>query len=160
MTEPFELLDELIERNRDVKGPLMPVLQGAQEIFGAVPVEVQRHISKKMGIPLAEIYGVITFYSQFRMEPRGEHTLSVCLGTACYVKGAQRLIDLISAELGIAVGETSADRRFTLEATRCIGACGLAPIVVIDDEVYGKVKEEELREILVRYKGGGLNENP
>ena len=152
MNDAYVRLDKLIEQYRDIKGPLMPVLQGAQDIFGAVPEEVQRYISHKMDIPLADIYGVITFYSQFRMEPKGVHSVSVCLGTACYVKGAQQLIDTISKELGIKVGETSENRQFTLEATRCIGACGLAPIIVIDDDVYGKVKHEELLGILDRYR--------
>lgn len=154
MNESYALLDALIEKHRSVPGPLMPVLQGAQEIFGAVPEEVQQYISKKMGIPLAEIYGVITFYSQFRMEPRGTHTISVCLGTACYVKGSQKLMERIGNRLGIGIGETTPDRRFTLEATRCIGACGLAPIVVIDDEVLGKVSEEDLDRALTRYMEG------
>jgi NADH:ubiquinone oxidoreductase subunit E len=152
MNEAYVRLDELIEKYKEIKGPLMPILQGAQDIFGAVPEEVQRYIAKKTDIPLADIYGVITFYSQFRMEQRGTHTVSVCMGTACYVKGAQRLLDTISKELKIGVGETSEDREFTLEATRCIGACGLAPIIVIDDEVFGKVDHEDLIGILDRYR--------
>lgn len=149
--ENFDELDQLIIDHKNVKGPLMPVLQGAQEIFGAIPKEVQMYISEKMNIPLADIYGVVTFYSQFRLEPKGDTTISVCLGTACYVNGSQNLIDMISNELKINIGETSADGKFTLEATRCIGACGLAPIVVINDVVYGKVKENEMKDIIQKY---------
>jgi NADH:ubiquinone oxidoreductase subunit E len=152
MDERYKRLDELIEAHRGVKGPLMPVLQGAQEIFGAIPELVQSYISEKMNVPLAEIYGVITFYSQFRLEPRGEHSISVCMGTACYVKGAQKILDKVSSILSVAVGETSEDNKFTLEATRCIGACGLAPIIVIDDDVYGKVVVEDLESILIKYQ--------
>jgi len=150
--ENFSALDELLERYKGVPGPLMPLLQGAQDIFGAIPEEVQSYIAEKANIPLAEIYGVVTFYSQFRMVPRGDHVISVCLGTACYVKGSQNIMDKISQAMGIGIGETSSDGKFTLVGTRCIGACGLAPIVTVNDDVYGKVKESEILKILEKYK--------
>lgn len=148
----FSKLDEIIEKYKDTKGALMPVLQEAQGVFGCLPIEVQKVVSKKMNIPLAEIYGVVTFYSQFILEPKGEYTISVCLGTACYVKGAQNLIDKISEEIGIEVGTTSEDGKFTLEATRCIGACGLAPVLTINEDVYGKVVEADIPGILDKYR--------
>ena len=151
MKEKYEQLDRLIHEHLNVKGPLMPVLQGAQDIFGAIPEEIQLIISKKMNIPLAEIYGVITFYSQFRQEQRGENIISVCMGTACYVKGSQNILDIVAKDLDISVGQTTKDNMFTLEATRCIGACGLAPIISINDRVYAKVKESELTSILEEF---------
>ncbi|OPL07397.1 MAG: hypothetical protein AVO33_05690 [delta proteobacterium ML8_F1] len=150
--ENFKALDELLNRYEKVPGPLMPLLQGAQDIFTCIPEEVQSYIAQKARIPLAEIYGVVTFYSQFRMTPRGENVISVCLGTACYVKGSQHIMDRISKDLGIGIGETSKDGRFTLVGTRCIGACGLAPIVTVNEDVYGKVKEAEILKILKKYK--------
>ena len=122
-------LDNVIAELKGEKGALMRVLQSAQEIYGYLPIEVQRQISIKMDVPLAEVYGVSTFYSQFALNPKGQIAISVCLGTACYVKGAQDLLDKISSIIGISAGETSADGKYSLEATRCVGACGLAPVV-------------------------------
>jgi len=149
--ENFEKLDKVIEEHKEVKGPLMPVLHEAQKIFGCLSLEVQQRISEKMLIPLSEIYGVVTFYSQFTLEPKGKYTIGVCLGTACYVRGSQPIIDKISEITGVGVGKTSEDGKFTVEATRCIGACGLAPVLTINDEVYGRLTVEDIAGILEKY---------
>jgi len=149
--EGFQKLDEVIEANRGKKGPLMPVLHEAQKIFGAIPFEVQKVISEKMNVPLAEIYGVVTFYSQFSLEPKGEYVVGVCLGTACYVKGAQEIINKIERIIDVKCGDTSADGKFTLEATRCIGACGLAPVLTVNEEVYGRLEVSDIQEIMNEY---------
>lgn len=150
--ENFAKLDKVIEKYEGVDGALMLVLQDAQGIFGCLPMEVQKVIAEKLDMPLAEVYGVVTFYSQFRLTPTGQYTISVCMGTACYVRGAQKLIDLIIEDLGIKVGETSADGMFTLEATRCIGACGLAPVMTVNEDVYGRLEESDIKDILAKYK--------
>lgn len=149
--EGFKKLDEVIEANKDRKGPLMPVLHGAQKIFGAIPFEVQKVISEKMNVPLAEIYGVVTFYSQFSLEPKGEYVIGICLGTACYVKGAQEIINKIESIIDVKCGNTSTDGKFTLEATRCIGACGLAPVLTVNEEVYGRLEVSDIQEIMNEY---------
>lgn len=149
--ENFVELDKIIEKYKNTKGALMPVLNDAQKVFGYLPIEVQKKISEGLDIPLAEIYGVITFYSQFSLTPKGEYTIGVCMGTACYVKDAQRIIDRIKAEINIEIGQTSPDGKFTLEATRCIGACGLAPVLTINEDVYGRLVEVDIPEILEKY---------
>lgn len=149
----FKQLKEYINSIKGGQGVLMQTLHEAQSIFGYLPIEVQKFISEEMGIPMAEIYGVATFYTQFSIEPKGKHTIGVCLGTACYVKGSQLVLDKISKELGISVGNTTDDNQFTLEATRCLGCCGLAPVMMIDDEVYGKVDPKKIPEIIAKYKG-------
>jgi NADH dehydrogenase (ubiquinone) 24 kDa subunit len=145
-----ELL-KAIEQFRDIDGPLMPVLQKAQEIYGYLPVEVQKIISKELDISLEHIYGVITFYSQFTLSPKGEYKISVCLGTACYVKGSAALIDKLKEILKIDVGECTPDGRFSLEATRCIGACGLAPVLTVNDDVYGRLTVDDIPGIVKKY---------
>ena len=150
--ENFQKLDEVILENKERPGALMPILHEAQHIFGALPIEVQKVISEELKIPLAEIYGVVTFYSQFSLVPKGENVVSVCLGTACYVKGAQNILDRISRELNVEVGKTSEDGKFTLEATRCIGACGLAPVITINEDVYGRLVESKVPGILDKYR--------
>lgn len=151
--ENFDKLGEVILEHKERPGALMPILHEAQELFGALPLEVQKVISEELNIPLAEIYGVVTFYSQFSLVPKGEYVIGVCLGTACYVKGAQRLIDRISNELSVEIGTTSPDGKFTLEATRCIGACGLAPVLTINEDVYGRLVEADIPGILDKYRG-------
>lgn len=151
--ENFAKLDEAIEQHKGTQGSLMPVLHAGQQIFGALPLEVQKHISNEMGVPMAEIYGVVTFYSQFSLEPNGEYHIGVCLGTACYVKGAQALIDRISRDLNVGVGSTREDGKFSLEATRCIGACGLAPVLTVNEDVYGRLVEADIPGILEKYNG-------
>ena len=149
--ENFEKLYEAIEKYKGTKGPLMPTLHDGQKIFGALPLEVQKEISKGLNIPLAEIYGVVTFYSQFTLEPKGDFVIGVCLGTACYVKGSQNIVDRVSNEISVAIGATSSDGKFTLEATRCIGACGLAPVLTVNEDVYGRLVESDVVDILKKY---------
>ncbi len=147
----FDQLMAVIKENKKKPGPLMPTLHKAQKIFGCVPLEVQKIISHELNEQLAKIYGVVTFYAQFSLEPKGEYVVGVCLGTACYVKGAQKILDRVSKEIGIGVGETSEDGKFTLEATRCIGACGLAPVFTVNEDVYGNVSEEETSAAIKKY---------
>ncbi|NBG87343.1 NADH-quinone oxidoreductase subunit NuoE family protein [Isachenkonia alkalipeptolytica] len=151
--ENFQKLDQLIEKVEGTKGPLMPVLTQAQKIFGCVPYEVQKHVSEALKVPMSDIYGVVTFYSQFSLVPKGEYVVSVCMGTACYVKNAQPILDKISEIIDTKTGETSEDGRFTLEATRCIGACGLAPIITINEDVYGKLEVQDIPGIMEKYQG-------
>lgn len=149
--ERFDKLDQYIEENKDRPGALMPVLQEGQKIFGALPLEVQQMISEKLSVPLAEIYGVVTFYSQFTLVPMGEYVVSACMGTACYVRGAQAIMDKLSTELNLKVGATSPDGKYSLLATRCIGACGLAPVITINEDVYGRITEKDVPTILAKY---------
>ncbi len=145
----------VIDRNRDIKGPLMPTLHEAQKIFGCVPVDVQKIISKELGESVAKINGVVTFYSQFSLEPKGETIISICLGTACYVRGAQSIIDKYAQKLGVEVGGTTKDGKFTIEATRCIGACGLAPVLTIGGDVHGNLTVSSAEDALDAYIKGG-----
>ena len=152
--EKFEELQKEIDQWKGKEGPLMPVLHKAQEIFGCLSLEVQKYISKKLDIPVSDIYGVATFYSQFTLKPKGKYKIGVCMGTACYVKGSQTILDELVKELDMKVGDTTDDGLFTLEATRCLGACGLAPIIMINDDVYGRLKPEDIKEIVAKYKEG------
>ncbi len=145
-------LDKAIEEVQGEKGAVMRILQSAQEIYGYLPIEVQKHISLKTGVSLAEIYGIATFYSQFTLNPKGEVAIAVCLGTACYVKGSGDIVNKISDIIGIAPGETTPDGKYSLDATRCIGACGLAPVLTINDEVYGRLTTAEIEGILKKYQ--------
>ncbi len=144
-------LKEIIARYKDRKGALMPILQQAQELYGYLPIEVQTMIAEGLGIPLAEVYGVVTFYAQFTLNPRGTYNIGLCMGTACYVKGAGAVMDKLRERLGIEPGGITPDGRFSLEATRCIGACGLAPVMTINDEVYGRLTPDEVDAILDKY---------
>jgi len=135
-----------------VDGSLMQVLHKAQDTFGYLPIEVQKFISSELDVPLAEVYGVATFYTQFAIEPKGKHKIGVCLGTACYVRGAQLIMDKLTKELNVKVGGTTQDNLFTFEATRCLGCCGLAPVMMIDQDVYGKLEPKKIPEILAKYK--------
>lgn len=150
--EKFAQLKELIERHKGQPGALMPVLQGAQGIFGCVPEDVQKVIAEGLGVTLSEVYGVATFYAQFSLHPKGQYLISVCLGTACYVKGSQKVLDKLSEVLEIPVGGTTPDGRFTLEATRCLGACGLAPVMTINGDVYGRLTPDQIPAIIDKYK--------
>ena len=147
-----EQLIAVIEKYRGTKGALMPVLQEAQEIYGYLPIEVQKIIALKMGVSLEEVYGVSTFYSQFVLNPKGDISIAVCLGTACYVKGSGDILDKITQILGLPAGSTTPDGKYSLEATRCIGACGLAPVLTINNEVYGKLVPADMEGILAKYK--------
>lgn len=144
-------LGELIAAHKGEKGALMPVMQGAQDIYGYLPLEVQTMIAEGMGVPVEEVYGISTFYAQFALTPKGQYKISVCLGTACYVKGAQKLLDRISEVLGIGPDECTEDGRFSLEACRCIGACGLAPVLTVNEDVYGRLTEKDVDDILKKY---------
>ncbi len=149
--EQFKQLDELIANHKGQAGALMPVLQGAQGIFGYLPIEVQKHIALSMDVPLSEVYGVASFYSQFILNPKGDYAVAVCLGTACYVKGAGLLMDKLESILGIKNGAITADRKFSLDATRCIGACGLAPVLTVNEEVYGRLTPDMIQGIIDKY---------
>ncbi len=144
-------LDEVIKACNGDKSQLMHVMQEAQGIYGYLPREVQVMIAEGMDIPLEKVYGVATFYAQFSLSPKGEYDISVCLGTACYVKGSQQLLDKISEILGIEAGECTPDGKFSLEECRCIGACGLAPVFTINGEVYGKITADDVPGILAKY---------
>ena len=144
-------LKAFIEENKHDKSRLMAVMQEAQEIYGYLPMEVQEMIADGMEVPLEKVFGVATFYAQFSLSPKGEYNISVCLGTACYVKGAQKLVDILSDQLEIGVDECTPDGKFSLEACRCIGACGLGPVLTVNDEVYGKLTESDIPDIIAKY---------
>ena len=145
-----ELL-KIIEKHKDDPGAVMPVLQEAQEVYGYLPREVQIIIAEGLGVPVEEVYGVSTFYSQFSLTPKGKYNISVCLGTACYVKGSGKLVDEITKQLGIGPEECTQDGKFSLTACRCIGACGLAPVLTVNDEVYGRLVPEYIPGIIAKY---------
>ena len=145
-------LDEIVAKYKDTRGALIPVLHEAQEVYGYLPLEVQRVVAEKLNIPLAEVYGVVSFYTQFSIYPKGQYQINVCMGTACYVKGANEVLDKFRTRLSIDVGECTEDGKFSLEACRCIGACGLAPVVTINDEVYGKLTADDVDGILDDYE--------
>lgn len=142
---------EIIEKYKNDKSNLMQVLHEVQDLYGYLPLEAQKEISLGMGIPMAEIYGVVTFYSRFSLEPKGKYNIAVCLGTACYVKGSESIINKFKEKLGIDVGQCTKDGKFSLEATRCIGACGLAPVFTVNEEVYGKATLEMVDKVLEEY---------
>ena len=154
----FAELEKLIAEHKDQPGALMPVLQGAQAIFGCVSEDVQKVIAEGLGVTLAEVYGVATFYAQFSLHPKGKYLISVCLGTACYVKGSQHILDKLSEILNIPVGGTTPDGMFTLEATRCLGACGLAPVMMINGKVYGRLTPDAVPAIIDEYKNASGDE--
>lgn len=146
-----QLLVEMAEHKKK-QGPLMPTLHSAQRIFGCIPIQVQKIISKELDISVARINGVVTFYGHFSVVPKGKNVISVCLGTACYVKGSGGILDTIAHELKISVGETTDDGMFTLEETRCIGACGLAPVFMVNGEVYGNASVQMVKDIITKLK--------
>lgn len=147
-------LEKFIDELPEKKGALISVLHRGQAIFGYLPREVQKFVGNKLGIPVSQVYGVVSFYSFFTMVPKGKYPISVCLGTACYVRGADKVLDAFKRELRINVGETTADGKFSLDALRCVGACGLAPVVLVGDKVYGRIgTSEEVKQILNEYQG-------
>lgn len=150
--EQEEKLKQVISECAGDNSQLMHVMQVAQEIYGYLPFEVQQMIADGMGVPLEKVYGVATFYAQFALSPKGEYAISVCLGTACYVKGSQEILDELSAQLGIGAEECTPDGRFSLTACRCIGACGLAPVMTVNDDVYGKITAADVKGILEKYQ--------
>lgn len=150
--EQLAALDTVIAEHKTQAGALMPVLQKAQDIYGYLPVEVQKHIAAELDIPYSEVFGVVTFYSQFQLNPKGAHPVAVCLGTACYVKGSGIIMEKLEEMLGIKSGAITSDLRFSLDATRCIGACGLAPVMTIGEDVYGRLEPSMLKDILAKYQ--------
>lgn len=150
--EKYDELETYIDSLEDKESSLIQVLHRAQSIFGYLPKDVQLFIARKLGVSGAEVFGVVSFYSYFTTEPKGEHTISVCMGTACYVKGADRLLEDLEEKLDIKSGQTTPDGKFTLKGVRCIGACGLAPVVMVGEKVYGRVEDSELDGILNEYR--------
>jgi NADH:ubiquinone oxidoreductase subunit E len=149
--EQVNQLNAIIEKYKGKPGGLIPVLEEAQVALEYLPISVQKKIAGGLNLPLSRVYGVVTFYSFFTMTPRGKHTVRICLGTACYVRGGKALSDQLKKEFGIEEGETTADRMFTLETVRCLGACGLGPVIVVDENVHGRVKPAKVKEILTQY---------
>ncbi len=147
----FDELERIIAKHRDTPGSLIPVLHEAQQLFGCLSEDVQARIAAGLGVPESEVYGVATFYSLFSLRPKGRWTVSACLGTACYVKGAASCLEALKKELGVEVGGTTPDGLFTLQAVRCLGACALAPVIMIDETVFARVKPDEVRNILAEY---------
>ena len=143
--------DAIIARYRSKPGALIPVLEDVQDALGYLPASIQKKIALGLGVPFSEVYGVVTFYSFFTMVPRGKHTVKCCLGTACYVRGSKKILEKLSGTLGIEPGETTADRLFSLETVRCLGACGLAPVITTDDETFRHVKPAKVVELLKNY---------
>ena len=150
--EKYAKLQEVIEKHKGERGAVMPCLQEAMNIFGYVPQDVQEMIADGLGTTLSEVYGVSTFYSQFSLKPKGKHVIGVCLGTACYVKGSQKVLDKLAEVLDVPVGKTTADGMFTLNATRCLGACGLAPVIMVNDDVYGRLTPDQIPGIIAKYR--------
>lgn len=149
--EKLRHVREAIERFRGMKGALIPVLHEVQDTYGYLPEDVLHLVSDELGVPMTDIYGVASFYSFFSLEPKGEHIIRVCMGTACYIKGAQSLLDRLGTDLQIKPGETTKDGKFTLEATRCLGACGLAPVMTIDEDVHGRLMQGDIPKLLKKY---------
>lgn len=150
--EQFDELEKFIDSLETTKGELIRVLHKAQEIFGYLPREVQVYVAKKLNLPVAKVFGVVSFYSFFTMTPKGKYSIAVCMGTACYVRGAEKVLDEFKKQLGINTGETSEDGMFSIDALRCVGACGLAPVVMIGEKVYGRVTVEMVKDILEECK--------
>ncbi|MDA8233565.1 MAG: NADH-quinone oxidoreductase subunit NuoE [Clostridia bacterium] len=145
-------LDAVFAKYSGQKGALIPVLQEAQNIYGYLPTEVLEQISKNLKIPFSKVYGVVTFYAQFHLKPRGRNIIRVCLGTACHVRGGAKIFDRIRTELTIDDGETTPDLRYTLESVACIGACGLAPVIMINDDTHGRLTPDQIADILAKYE--------
>lgn len=157
-TLPFECTPEQEAKLRakcrellPLGGATMPALQYAQELYGYLPYEVQMIVAEELGVTLADVYGVVTFYSQFSLYPKGKYRIGICLGTACYVKGSGDIYDKLKEVLGVESGQCTADRKFSLDATRCVGCCGLAPVMTINDDVYGKITPDDVAGILEKY---------
>ncbi len=153
------VIDDIIAQKQGERGSLIPVLQSTQNLLGYLPKPILVHISEKLAIPYSEVAGVVTFYSFFSTTPRGKHTIRVCMGTACYVRGGKEVLEALSKELKIGVGETTADGLFSLEVGRCFGACGLAPVVMVDEDVHQRVKESQIKSLLEPYLEAGGEED-
>lgn len=144
-------IDDTITTNRPVRGSVITVLRECQDVVGYLPIDLINYIGAGLNLPRSTVFGIATFYSLFSLKPKGRHTIKVCLGTACYVKGIKEIVDRISSEYQLEAGETSEDRRFTLEAVRCLGACGLAPVAVVDEDIHGRVSAKQIINILEEY---------
>lgn len=147
-------LDRIVAEHRGEPGGLIQVLQKAQDLFGYLPIEVQERIAGALGVSVSEVYGVVSFYSYFTMEPRGKHVIRVCLGTACYVRGGDQVLDEMKSALGMAQTGMTPDGEFSLETVRCVGACSLAPVVMVDEDIYRQVKSGDVKGLLERYQNG------
>jgi len=159
MEEALPIIDRIIASHKKMKGALIPVLQSVQKLLGYLPEEALQHISASMKIPYSEVAGVVTFYSFFSTVPQGRHVVRVCLGTACYVRGGKQVLEAVQRELDISVGETTEDREFSLDIGRCFGACGLAPVMMIDDTVHQRVRPDKVRELLDIYRAMDAEED-
>ena len=147
-----ENLENILSKYNDDKDNLIQILNEVQEHYGYIPTKAQERISEYLSIPMAEVYGVVTFYSRFTLKPKGKYNISVCMGTACFVKGAEKILDTVKNTLNIKEGETTPDGKFSLEETRCIGACGLAPVFTVNDEVYGKATPDLMKKVIEEYR--------
>ncbi len=145
-------VDAILDKFREQKGTLIPVLQSVQDEFGYLPRETLEYVSKALKIPFSKIYGVVTFYAQFHLKPRGKHIIRVCLGTACHVRGGAKIVKKLEEELKVPVGSTTEDKKFTLEQVACIGACGLAPVLMVDDDTHGRLDKDKVPKVLKNYK--------
>ncbi|PKM50136.1 MAG: NAD(P)H-dependent oxidoreductase subunit E [Firmicutes bacterium HGW-Firmicutes-7] len=150
--EKFQELEAFINSLPTTKGELIRVLHKAQNIFGYLPAEVQKFVAKKLDVPTAKVFGVVTFYSYFTMVPKGENDIAICLGTACYVRGAEKILDAIKKEINIGVGETTPDGKFSITSLRCVGACGLAPVILVGEKVYGRITPDMVKGIIDNYR--------
>ncbi len=151
----YSELRQVIAEKKELRNPLIEILHRAQSIFGYLPVEVQKFVAEELNIPVNKVYGIVTFYNAFSMKPRGKFLINVCTGTACYVKGAPRIIQMLSEILGIEMGETTEDKLFTLSAVRCVGACSLAPVFVIGEDTFGRIEtRQQLISIIDKYRKG------
>lgn len=150
--QQLEKINEIIDKYKGTQGALIPTLHEVQEYYGYLPIEVQELISDGLHIPLAEVYGVVSFYAQFSIQPKGKYNINVCMGTACYVKGAGKVLEKFEDLLGIKAGTTTEDGEFGIEACRCVGACGLAPVVMVNGEVYGRLIQDDVKNIIDKYK--------
>ena len=151
-SDQIEQVDRIISENKETPGSLILVLEQIQDVLGYLPIGIQNRVAKGLNIPIANVYGVVTFYSFFTMTPRGRHNIRVCLGTACYVRGSKRILERLTESLGIEPGGCTEDRRFSLETVRCLGACGLAPVMVVDDDTHGRMKVQKIESILANYE--------
>jgi len=149
--EKEKKLQEIIESHKNMKGALIPVLHEVQNVYGYLPLAVQSKIAEGLNVPLAEVYGVVTFYTQFSLYPKGKYKIQICMGTACYVKGAGEILSELENVLGIKTGKSTEDGKFSLEACRCIGACGLAPVIMINEDVYGRLVPDDIKGIIKKY---------
>ncbi|MGI6485321.1 MAG: NADH-quinone oxidoreductase subunit NuoE [Tepidanaerobacteraceae bacterium] len=151
LDEKILQVEQILEKHKGEKGALLQILQEAQGIIGYLPYDVLRIVAESLNIPLSEIYSTVTFYSFFNLKPKGKYQIRVCLGTACYVRGADKILERLKEELGVEVGDTTEDLKFSLDACRCVGACGLAPTIIINDDVYGRLTPDKIPDILKKY---------